>query len=179
MTICCLSWIKTTATSRYCAGVVFIDSCNKALDVDFTSPVMSLLVKRLSKTATLPTRGSKESAGLDLYADENGVIKPGERKLISTGIGVAIKPGCYGRVAPRSSLALKHGIQVLAGVIDSDYRNEIKVILINLGDAAVSFIRGDRISQLIIEKIEMLEPVEVEELDETKRGAGGFGSTGR
>ncbi len=145
---------------------------------------MELPIK-LAKGATMPARGSKLAAGLDLSAnmlewdDKRVFIKPGERKMISTGVFAAIPVGYYGRVAPRSGLALRHGIDVLAGVIDSDYRGEINVMLINNDSNKVFTVsHGDRIAQLIIEKIAMLEPVQVESLNETKRGDAGYGSTG-
>ncbi|MEQ8308104.1 MAG: dUTP diphosphatase [Hoeflea sp.] len=137
-----------------------------------------LEVKRLTPTASLPTRGSEQAAGLDLYADESRPILAGRSQIISTGISVMIPEGHYGRVAPRSGLAAKHEIDVLAGVIDSDYRGEIKVILHNLGYKTFPVQRGERIAQLILEKISIPEVVEVENLDITERGDGGFGSTG-
>ncbi|MEQ8740267.1 MAG: dUTP diphosphatase, partial [Hoeflea sp.] len=119
-----------------------------------------------------------QAAGLDLYADESRPILAGRSQIISTGISVMIPEGHYGRVAPRSGLAAKHEIDVLAGVIDSDYRGEIKVILHNLGYKTFPVQRGERIAQLILEKISIPEVVEVENLDITERGDGGFGSTG-
>jgi dUTP diphosphatase len=143
-----------------------------------------LRVKRLTPTAKLPTRGSAQAIGLDLYADvtdRSGVIeiRPGYRKLVSTGIAVAIPPGYYGRVAPRSGLALKHGIDVLGGVCDSDYRGEVFVLLQNLNQWNSFHVKsGDRIAQLILERADILPILEVQHLDETVRGAAGFGSTG-
>lgn len=136
-------------------------------------------------------RGSEHSAGLDISAfltPEQGydnyqlVLAPGERHAIPTGIRVCIPEGHYGRVAPRSGLAYKYGIDTLAGVIDSDYRGEVKVILLNTGQEAFTISNQERIAQLIIEKISILEPVEVmlqSELGVTDRGENGFGSTGR
>jgi dUTP pyrophosphatase len=103
----------------------------------------------------------------------------GERRGVHTGLSVAIPDGCYGRIAPRSGLALRHGIDTLAGVVDSDYRGEIVCILINLGDTPFEIAPGDRIAQLIIEKYDRLEPEWADHLDLTARNAGGFGSTGR
>lgn len=136
--------------------------------------------KKLHKDAQLPTRGSEGSAGLDVYCIERVDIPAGRQAVLPTGIAVAIPYGYYGRIAPRSGLAVKHGIQVHAGVVDSDYRGEIKVALINHGDSTVEFKPGDRIAQMIIERCAMaLVPSWVPELLETERGAGSFGSTGR
>jgi dUTP pyrophosphatase len=116
-----------------------------------SSPVM--YVEITSTRAEMPTAGSSGAAGLDLYSAQTACINPGQRQLISTGVKVAIPVGHYGRVAPRSGLALKHGIDTMAGVIDSDYRGEVGVLLINLGDAPFNIYYGDRIAQLVIEKI--------------------------
>ena len=137
-----------------------------------------LQFKRLDERATLPVRGSVVSAGLDLFCIEEIKLEPKTRILARTGIAVAIPVGYYGRVAPRSGLAVKNGIDVLAGVIDSDYRGELCCALLNTGDEAVVLAPGSRICQLIIEKIITPEPVWVADLDNTSRGDGGFGSTG-
>ena len=135
-------------------------------------------VKKLAYEARLPTRGSGGAVGYDLYSIDTVVIPPKHRALLSTGIAVVLPPGVYGRVAPRSSLALKYGIQVGAGVIDPDYTGEVKVILFNHGHADFEVNKGDRIAQLILEKCDTPEVVEIGLLEETERGAGGFGSTG-
>lgn len=135
-------------------------------------------IKRLHDTAELPQRGSDLAAGADLSCVEAFSLEPGERRLIPTGLAAEIPPGFYGRVAPRSGLAVKHGIDVLAGVIDADYRGELKVPLINLGQQAVSFNAGERIAQLIIEQAAMCDYVWTEKLADTERAEGGFGSTG-
>jgi dUTP pyrophosphatase len=137
-----------------------------------------LQIKRLTATALLPTKGSAFAAGHDLYASEPLTIPPGGRALVSTGISMAIPAGCYGRVAPRSGLAVKAGIQTGAGVIDADYRGEVKVLLFNHGQADFEVKHGERIAQLILERCLMTDVVETEELSETVRGVGGFGSTG-
>ena len=134
---------------------------------------------RLHEAAMLPTRGSLHSAGLDLYAVEGINIPAHARASVRTGLAVSIPQGFYGRVAPRSGLAVKHGLDVLAGVIDSDYRGEIICALINHGDEAIQIDAGMRVGQLIIESIATPEPVWSEDLSETERGQGGFGSTGR
>ncbi|KIS68923.1 putative dUTP pyrophosphatase [Mycosarcoma maydis] len=128
--------------------------------------------------AKLPTRGSALAAGYDLYSAEKVVLPQGGRKVVQTGICVAIPDGHYGRVAPRSGLASKHGIDTGAGVIDQDYRGLLGVLLFNLGEQDFIINQGDRIAQLILEKISTPDVQEVESLSETLRGAGGFGSTG-
>lgn len=133
----------------------------------------------LSEGASAPTRGSDEAAGYDLYSNENGVIEPKDRLLVKTGVVMVLKKGTYGRIAPRSGLAFNYGIDVLAGVIDSDYRGEIGVILYNTGKNTFEFNKGDRIAQLIITPILTPELKVVDQLDETNRGEGGYGSTGR
>lgn len=140
---------------------------------------MDLKVKLLSETAQPPTRGSEHAAGLDLYASEGVTILPGNRALVATGIAVEFPPGNYLRIAPRSGLAVKQGIDVLAGVVDADYRGEVRVALINLGNKDVVIHEGDRIAQAILEKIEVPDVVLVDDLSDTSRGAGGYGSTGR
>jgi dUTP pyrophosphatase len=134
--------------------------------------------KRLDERAILPTRGSASSAGLDLYSIEAISIGPRQRILARTGIAVAVPVGFYGRVAPRSGLAVKNGLDVLAGVIDSDYRGEVCCALLNTGDESIELPAGSRLCQLIVEQIITPTPEWADELDETARGAGGFGSTG-
>lgn len=138
-----------------------------------------LRFQRRHELARLPTRGSQLAAGLDLYSVEELTIAAGQRALVSTGLSAAIPAGFYGRVAPRSGLAVEHGLDVLAGVIDSDYRGEIRCALINHGREPLRIEVGQRIAQLIIEAIATPEPVWADELEETARGAGGFGSTGK
>lgn len=154
---------------------------------------MRVLFKKLNDYAKLPTYGSSAAAGMDLYANlyeeptDSLIIHPGERKLIKTGLSFACSGEFYGRIAPRSGLAYKHGIDVLAGVVDADYRGDIGVVLINLGhgsfnssyneDFKVS--HGDRIAQFIITPFVTADIEEVSELPESLRGEGGFGSTGQ
>lgn len=132
----------------------------------------------------LPAYQSAGAAGMDLVAavDEASpmVLQPGKRALIPTGLILELPPGSEGQVRPRSGLALRHGITVLntPGTIDSDYRGEVKVLLINLGDQPWEIQRGERIAQLVIQRVEQAKLVEVDALNSTKRGAGGFGSTG-
>lgn len=137
-----------------------------------------LRFKRLDERATLPTRGSDASAGLDIYSIEDLSIEPKQRVLARTGLAVAVPKGFYGRVAPRSGLAVKNGLDVLAGVIDSDFRGEVCCALLNTGDETLTLPVGSRLCQLIIEQIITPTPTWSEELDKTARGAGGFGSTG-
>ena len=139
-------------------------------------------VQLLTETAKYPTYGSNRAAGLDLYADiplgEKIVIDPTGRGVIKCGIAIALPPGTYGRVAPRSGLAVKHGIDVMAGVIDEDYRGEVGVVLINLGQAPFTIVGGDRIAQLVVERYVPVVVTGVDRLDTTLRGGQGYGSTG-
>lgn len=137
-----------------------------------------LLVKKISDFASLPTRGSKLAAGYDLYSAYDYVVKAKGKEMVKTDLQIALPDGCYGRVAPRSGLAWKHSIDVGAGVIDQDYRGPLNVILFNFGEQDFDIKRGDRVAQLICEKIEQTDVALVEDLDATDRGANGFGSTG-
>ena len=137
-----------------------------------------LRFKQLDPRAVLPKRGSALAAGLDVCSIEDLQIEPKQRAIARTGLAVAIPPGFYGRVAPRSGLAAKSGLDVLAGVIDSDYRGEICCLLYNTGDEAIALPAGSKVCQLIVEQIITPEATWASELDETARGAGGFGSTG-
>jgi dUTP pyrophosphatase len=142
---------------------------------------MALNVTKLVPHANLPARATSGSAGYDLFSTDNYVVLPGRRVVVSTGISVQLPPGCYGRIAPRSGLAVKHGLDTLAGVIDSDYTGEVKVVLQNLDVSQPFVIRpGYRIAQLILEKYEIVDAVEVpsECTSLTDRGAAGFGSSG-
>lgn len=148
-----------------------------------TAPVttqhgVQLQVKRLDKAAKLPVLGSANAAGYDLHALSGATVPARGKVLVSTGLAFAIPVGNYGRIAPRSGLAAKHSIDVGAGVIDADYRGEVKVLLFNLSDTDFAINEGDRIAQMIIEKYTPTDLVEMDELEETNRGAGGFGSTG-
>jgi dUTP pyrophosphatase len=129
----------------------------------------------------LPAYASDHAAGLDIVAAETLMLAPGARHAVATGFAIAIPEGYEVQVRPRSGLALKHGLAVVnsPGTIDSDYRGEIKVILANLGDAPFEVVRGERIAQLVPAPVLRAAFREVEDLDSTARGAGGFGSTGR
>jgi dUTP pyrophosphatase len=129
----------------------------------------------------LPRYESTGAAAMDLRADEPVALAPGERRLVPTGLALEIPPGHEGQVRPRSGLALKLGVGMVnaPGTIDSDYRGEVGVILVNHGQAPVTFARGDRIAQLVIAPVTRAELQLVESLAETDRGGNGFGSTGR
>ena len=139
---------------------------------------MALRVKLLTEHAKLPQRGSMAAAGYDLCSAYAGVVPARGKALLKTDLSIAVPAGTYGRVAPRSGLALKHGIDTGAGVIDEDYRGNVGVILFNHSDADFAVAAGDRVAQLILERIATPEVVEVDSLDDTQRGAGGYGSTG-
>lgn len=145
----------------------------------------SLEVLRLphGRDLPLPSYQTADSAGMDLRAalDAPLDLAPGQRALVPTGLALAIPRGFEGQVRPRSGLAAKHGLTVLnsPGTIDADYRGEVKVILVNLGQETVQLVRGERVAQLVLAPVRQLPVVEVSALDDTARGAGGFGSTGR
>ena len=150
------------------------------------SGAIDVLITRLphGKNLSLPSYHSALAAGLDLIAavpaDKPLTLAPGARALIPTGIAVALPPGTEAQVRPRSGLAVRHGLTVLnaPGTIDADYRGEIQVLLVNLGGEAVAITRGMRIAQLVVATVARAQLREVESLDETTRGTGGFGSTG-
>lgn len=143
---------------------------------------MELRVRRLRPEARLPSRATAGDAGLDLYAAEAATLAPGERVSVGTGIAIEIPAGHGGLVLPRSGWAAKHGIALVnaPGLIDAGYRGEVRVLLLNTDreesfDVAV----GDRMAQLLVVPFAALEPVEAESLEDSERGEGGFGSTGR
>jgi dUTP pyrophosphatase len=144
---------------------------------------VKLSVMRLAHAADLPlpSYATTGAAGLDLRAAEALTLKPGARALVATGLAMALPEHYEGQVRPRSGLAVKHGVTVLnaPGTIDSDYRGEIKVPLINHGAEDVIIMRGDRIAQLVVAPVAQVELIETDSLDETPRGVGGFGSSGR
>ncbi|WHX51140.1 dUTP diphosphatase [Paenibacillus woosongensis] len=142
-------------------------------------------IKRLAGTEDLelPQKMSLQASGFDLYAaiTDEVVLNPGQRTLIPTGFALAMPAGLEAQIRPRSGLAFKHGITCLnsPGTIDADYRGEVKVLLINHGDEPFTFRRGERIAQMVFQIVPEVNLVQVEELSETVRGAGGFGHTGR
>lgn len=141
---------------------------------------VQLRVRRLDPAAPLPERAHPGDAGIDLSANEDVTLAPGARAAVGTGLAVAVPDGWVGLVHPRSGLALRHGLTVAnaPGTIDSGYRGELKVLLVNLGDQSVTIARGDRIAQLLLQQVGRPVVMEVEDLDATDRGEGGFGSTG-
>jgi dUTP pyrophosphatase len=147
------------------------------------SPEIRIALKRLphGEDLPLPSYATEHAAGMDVVAAEDVTLRPGWRHAVATGFAIAIPEGYEVQVRPRSGLALKHGITCLntPGTIDADYRGEVKVILANLGTAVVELARGERIAQLVPAPVQRAAFVEVAELDETARGDGGFGSTGR
>jgi dUTP pyrophosphatase len=146
------------------------------------SDPVAVQVKRLPHGAglALPAYATQGAAGMDVVSAEDVVLAPGARHAVATGLALAIPPGYEIQVRPRSGLALKHGISVpnTPGTIDSDYRGELKIILINHGAEPFGIARGDRVAQLVLAPVVQAAWQEVAELDDTERGAGGFGSTG-
>ena len=139
----------------------------------------SLFVKKLDESAVIPTRGTALSAGYDLSSVADVVVPSLGRVAVPTGLAIKVPASSYGRIAPRSGLAFKHGIDVLAGVIDADYSGQVVCILYNTSGIDYEIKKGDRIAQIIIEKIEMIDVEVVDELPTTDRGDDGFGSTGK
>jgi len=147
------------------------------------TPTITIAIQRLPHGAELPlpAYATSGAAGMDVVAAEALTLAPGARHAVATGFAMAIPEGYEVQVRPRSGLALKHGVTCLntPGTIDSDYRGEVKVILANLGDAPFAIARGDRIAQLVPAPVQRATLAEVDSLDETVRGSGGFGSTGQ
>ena len=142
---------------------------------------ISLPIKRLDPDVELPSYAYEGDAGLDLRSNEDVVLAPFERRLVSTGLAIAIPDGYAGFVQPRSGLALRKGLSMAntPGLIDAHYRGELKVCAVNLdAENPIEIKKGERIAQLVIQKVPIVALVEVDELDETDRGAGGFGSSG-
>ena len=146
---------------------------------------IKVLVRRLPHAGELPLpqRATPHAAGFDLHAAVEGEIEiaPGERMLVPTGIAIALPAGYEAQIRPRSGLALKHGLTLLnsPGTVDSDYRGEVGVLLVNLGEKAVAISRGDRIAQMVVQRLPDSRLAEAEALPESARGAGGFGHTGK
>ena len=143
----------------------------------WNGPVLN--VKKLHENATVPTKANGSDAGYDLYALEGAIIDKHCHKLIKTGIAMEIPDGYVGLIWPRSGLAYKYGLDVFAGVIDSSYRGDIGVILYNSQYSNYNLEKGDRIAQILFQKVEDFDLNLVENLDDTKRGTGGFGSSGK
>ncbi|NTW14407.1 MAG: dUTP diphosphatase [Candidatus Moranbacteria bacterium] len=140
---------------------------------------MKIEAKKLHRDAKLPTRAHEGDAGLDLYALRGIMLGPGERTSVPTGIAIAVPAGHVGLIMDRSGLAAKHGITTLGGVIDSNYRGEWGIIMLNTSDAAYEVVPGERVAQMLVVPIAYPEVCEVAELDDTIRGEGRFGSTGK
>lgn len=143
----------------------------------WNGPVLN--IKKLDEDAIVPTKANRSDAGYDLYAFHGTILQKHAHKLIKTGISMAIPEGYVGLIWPRSGMAYKHGIDVFAGVIDSTYRGEIGVVLYNSQYSNYSIEKGDRIAQILFQKVEDFDLHVVENLDDTSRGAGGFGSSGK
>lgn len=139
---------------------------------------MKIKAKKLYPDAQLPQMMKEGDAAMDFYSYKDYELKPGQKVITETGVAIAIPRGYWGNVRDRSGLAAKHDIHTMGGVFDSNYRGEVQIILINLGQENYKINKGDRICQMIVEKHEDLEVEEVEELDETNRGEGRFASSG-
>ena len=140
---------------------------------------MLLKVKKLSLDAVLPSYAHAGDAGMDLFANETVTIEPGQALKIKTGIAMEIPEGYVGLVWDRSSMATNHRLKKLSGVIDSGYRGEVLLSLINLGDSHYTIEKGHKVSQMLVQRVERVEVVESDELTDSSRGSGGFGSTGK
>ena len=139
--------------------------------------IPTVYIKFLSPLAHVPTRAREYDAGFDLYSTEDFTLQPGERRLFKLGLSMAIPAGYYGRISPRSGRALKEGLDVMAGTVDSGYLQEIGVVLINLGQSLIDIYAGHKIAQMILQRCESVQFQSVDELPGSDRG-GGFGSTG-
>ncbi|RAO69425.1 uncharacterized protein BHQ10_005437 [Talaromyces amestolkiae] len=168
-----------TAENNSIAAIMGSTDGNGVAVTSLSQPQPPLLVKKLVESAKAPTRGSAFAAGYDLYSAKETVIPAKGKGMVDTGLAIAVPEGTYGRVAPRSGLASKNFIDTGAGVIDADYRGEVKVLLFNFSDVDFTVKEGDRIAQLVLERIYTPDVVVVEQLEESVRGAGGFGSTGK
>ena len=149
------------------------------LPYNYHIPMVAIQIKKLTPDAILPTQNSPADAGYDLYSVEEYMLQPGERKVFPTNLSLALPHGYYARIAPRSGLAAKHGIDVLAGVIDAWYRGDYGVVLLNTWNEIVHITKWMRIAQMIVESCHTADFLEVEELEETQRWDGWWGSSGR
>ncbi len=139
---------------------------------------MQLKIKKIRNDARIPTRAYREDAGIDLYACGEHTVTPGATVMIPIGVAVEIEFGCVGLIWDKSSIGSK-SLKTLGGVIDAGYRGEVSVMVHNLSDTSYTFAHGHKVAQLIIQKVEFPEIVEVDELSDSRRGQGGFGSTGK
>ncbi|XP_048574360.1 deoxyuridine 5'-triphosphate nucleotidohydrolase-like [Triticum urartu] len=167
----------TMAATNGTAAADPIQEQPKAAAAPSPAPLL-LKVKKLSANAVLPSRGSALAAGYDLSSAVEAVVPARGKALVATDLSVAVPHGTYARIAPRSGLAWKHSIDVGAGVVDADYRGPVGVVLFNHSDADFAVKPGDRVAQLVVERIATPDVAEVDDLDATVRGEGGFGSTG-
>lgn len=140
---------------------------------------LRLRIKRLEKDAKIPDQPYAGDAGFDLYALENVALEPGVRTGVRTGISMAIPEGYVGLIWDKSGVSIKKGQKTLAGVVDSGYRGEVLVGMVNLSDETYTFKKGDKVAQMLIQKVESIHIEEVDELDDTERGEKGFGSSGK
>ena len=139
---------------------------------------MTIRIKKTHQEATIPKYALPDDAGMDFFALETTILLPNERKAIATGISMAIPKGYVGLIWDKSGIAAKFGIKTMAGVIDSGYRGEIKIVMHNLSTEPYTFEKGTKVAQMLIQAVEQKNIVEVDNLEETERGQGGFGSTG-
>ena len=139
---------------------------------------MTIHIKKLHPDAILPQYVHPQDAGMDFFTCETITIQPHERTLIPTGIAMAIPAGYVGLIWDKSGIASKYGIKTMAGVIDASYRGEVKILVHNLSPTTYTFEKGTKVAQMLIQRVEQKKLIEVEELDDTSRGEGGFGSTG-
>ncbi len=139
---------------------------------------MTIKIKKLTPDALPPKYALPGDAGMDIFSNQEVILEPNQRRLVSTGIAMQIPPDYVGLVWDKSGIAAKHGIKTMAGVIDSSYRGEIKILLCNLSNQPYKIEKNNKIAQILIQPIKQKEIIEVENLEETKRGVGGFGSTG-
>ncbi|KAF7056498.1 hypothetical protein CFC21_063898 [Triticum aestivum] len=167
----------TMAATNGTAAADPVQEQPKAAAAPSPAPLL-LKVKKLSANAVLPSRGSALAAGYDLSSAVEAVVPARGKALVATDLSVAVPHGTYARIAPRSGLAWKHSIDVGAGVVDADYRGPVGVVLFNHSDADFAVKPGDRVAQLVVERIATPDVAEVDDLDATVRGEGGFGSTG-
>ena len=140
---------------------------------------LRILIKKLDDEAIVPTKANHNDAGFDLYSVIDTVIDPDSREVVKTGISMAIPEGHAGLIWPRSGMAVKQGVDVFAGVVDSGYRGEVMVCLYNSSSSPVEISKGDRIAQMLIQPVPLVRIAEVSNLDDTSRGDGGFGSSGK
>ena len=167
---------QETWNMDYTTSVEFI-GCDEPI-LDFSEVQLELRVKKLNPDAIMPTRAHKTDAGYDLYALEGTIIDKHSHKLVKTGISIEIPEGFAGFIWPRSGLAYKYGLDVFAGVIDAGYRGDVGVILYNSQYSDYHIEAGDRIAQIVFQKVENFKLTEVDSLNDAHRGDGGFGSTG-